>query len=77
MVESETLSDIVAAAKFSDGRNVGFGVFSFKNIPIPFIVGGVRREAITKAAAISFKLDIEFWQTHSRKKAWENMASQI
>lgn len=59
------------------GESIGFGVFSFKNMPAPFIAGRVRPEAITKALAKNLKLDIEFRQTRSRKKAWENMASFI
>lgn len=59
------------------GEGIGFGVFSFKNMPAPFIAGRVRPEAITKALTKNLALDIKFRQTRSRKKAWENMASFI
>jgi hypothetical protein len=59
---------------FGIGEGLGFGIFSIKSMPAPFIGGRVRIEDVTKNAAANLGFEVEFRQTRSRKKAWDNIA---
>ena len=59
------------------GEGLAFGVFAFKNMPVPFIGGRPRGEEITKALSRYLNFDIEYRQTRSKKKAWNNVTQFI
>lgn len=48
-----------------------------KNMPAPFIGGRSRFEEVTKHAAVNIGFDVEYRQTRSPKKAWDNIASFV
>ena len=62
---------------FGLGEGISFCIFTNKRAPAPFLGGRVRFEEITKSLARNLDLNVEYRQTRSRKKAWENMASFI
>ena len=62
---------------FGLGEGLGYGVFVFKAAPAPFIAGRSRPEAVTQTLAANLGLDVEFRETRSAKKAWDNIASFI
>lgn len=62
---------------FGLGEGLGFGVFSLKSMPAPFIGGRAKFERVTRNAAANLGFEVEYRQTRSRKKAWENVASFI
>ena len=62
---------------FGLGEGIGFGIFAIKSLPAPFIGGRIRIEEVTKNVARNLGFIVEFRQTRSRKKAWNNIASFI
>ncbi|MEE4209859.1 MAG: BtrH N-terminal domain-containing protein, partial [Parvularcula sp.] len=62
---------------FGLGQGLGFGIFSMKSMPAPFIGGRVKFEEVTRNTAANLGFEVEYRQTRSRKKAWSNLASFI
>lgn len=62
---------------FGLGSGLAFGVFDFKNMPAPFIGGRTKAEEITKHLTQNLGIEVEYRQTRSKKKAWDNLASFI
>lgn len=62
---------------FGLGEGLAFGVMHFKNMPAPFIGGRPRNEEITKNLSQHLGFQIEYRETRSKKRAWENVASFI
>ena len=59
------------------GEGLAFGVFAFKNMPGPFIGGRPGAEGITQALARRLGFEVEYRQTRSKEKAWENMVEFV
>ena len=62
---------------FGLGEGLAYGVFVFKNAPAPFIGGRPKPEEITQNLARHLGLDIEYRESRSPAKAWQNVASFI
>ena len=62
---------------FGLGEGLGFGIFTIKSMPAPFIGGRIRVEEVTKNAANNLGFEVEYRQSRSRKKAWDNIASFV
>ena len=59
------------------GEGLAFGVFAFRNMPAPFIGGRRRGEEITQNLARHLGLEVEYRQTRSKRKAWENVVEFV
>ena len=59
------------------GEGLAFGVFAFRNVPTPFIGGGPGGEEITQNLARHLGLEVEYRQTRSKKKAWDNVVEFV
>jgi len=59
------------------GQGLSFGVFTFKRVPNPIIGGRTRPHAITETLAKHLDLDVEYRETRSEKRAWDNIAGFI
>ena len=62
---------------FGLGEGLAFGVLLFKSMPEPFIGGRPRPEELTRTLARHLGLEVEYRQTRSRRKAWDNVAGFV
>ena len=56
------------------GEGLAFGVFAFKGMAAPFLGGRPRPEEITQALARNLGFALEYRQTRSRRRAWDNVS---
>ena len=69
--------DLSEPMLFGLGEGLAFGVFVFKGMPVPFVGGRPRPEEITRALAKNLGFQVNYRQTRSKAKAWDNIAEFV
>jgi len=83
--ETSTTGNLLGAAGlelsepmlYGMGEGLSYGVMVFKSMGAPFIGGRPRPEVLTRTLAKHLGLEVEYRQTRSKKRAWDNVASFI
>ncbi len=58
-------------------EGIGYGYFSFKTMPFPFIGGRIKQFETTENLCRNLNLELDTKETSSVKKAWANVESEI
>ena len=69
--------DLSEPMLFGLGEGFGYTLWQMKTMPLPFIGGRIKADKLTENICNNLNLKLAVQETASKKKAWENVKTQI